>query len=383
MAMFRRSACVTRSLNYSSFALVKRPNLAIVAVLVLFVLSACSGGSGGAAPTGADGGAADASTSGGTDAGGAGCTLGTAVVSNATAVDTISAHGDHILYIDRSVGPSGNLPTSKAGALKQKNIDGSGETTLYAAPASKTVLSYLATADEIYLLQAEGVSPAAAVLYTMPSTGGTPTPVHTTQTFDALLAYPFAADGDNLFVFSPQLSGSHMQIHRVSISTGTDVVIADKDTLVFIGNQLKDGKVWFAAGQGGGGVFNVDSNASAPSSAAALTSDTCNHLLVGSTFFLCTSGDTNRYDSSGTKVGQFQLPGSNNPAAVLLDGDTAYSIPRLNAAPYEIHSVSVSTGHSMLAACGRGFVSSITYDATNLVWKENGPSGPTIVRVAR
>jgi hypothetical protein len=305
------------------------------------------------------------------------------VVTNATSVRSISAHGDHILYIDSSVGPSGNFPGSKAGALKQMNIDGSGETTLYAAPASTTVASYFATADKIYLLSAEGVSPAAALLYTLPLTGGALTPVPTTQKFDSLLSYLFAADGDNVFVFSPTLSGSRMQIHRVSISSGADVVIADKDTLVFIGNQLKDGKVWFAAGQGIGGVFTVDANVSAPSSAAALTTDTCNNLLAGTSFFLCTSGDTNRYDTSGRKIGRFQLPGSNGPAAVALDGDIAYSIPRHNEAPYEINAVSVSTGRSTLAACGRGMISSLVYDATNLVWKENGPSGPTVVRVAR
>jgi hypothetical protein len=414
---------VTRAPIRVSFTVVSRAHFAIAAVLVPFVLSACSGGAG--TPTGADGGGAGGAgggtggagggagggtggagggaggagggtggagggaggaggSTGGTGGGtGGGCVFGTAVVPSAGSVDTISAHGDTLLYVDRSVGPSGNFPGEKAGALKQMNIDGSGETTLYAAPASTSIRSYLATTDEIYLLQVEGVSPAAAVLYTLPRAGGTPTPVPTTQRFDSLLSYPFAANGDSLFIFSPQVSGSHMQIHRVSISTGADVVIADKDTLVFTGNQLSDGKVWFAAGQGSGGVFAVDATASAPSSAAAVTTDTCGYLLVGSTFFLCTSGDTNRYDPSGTKTGPFQLPGSNNPAAVLLDGDTVYSIPRLDTPPYEIHAVSVSTGQSRLAACGRGFISSLTLDATNLVWKENGPSGPTVVRVSR
>jgi hypothetical protein len=344
----------------------------VVAMTLVLSISACSGGGGSPTP--------DASTP---DAGGPACALGTVIVPDATNIDTVSAHGDQVLYVDRSLGPTGSFPGTQTGALVQRNVDGSGETTLYTGPAGTSLRSYLATADTIYLLQSESGSPATAVLYTMPRAGGALTPVPTTAQFDALLSYLFAANGGDVFIFSPQVTGSLQQIHRVTISTGADVVIAEKDTLVFIGTQLRDGKVWFAADQGLGGVFTVDASATAPSSAPALTTDTCFNLLGGPTFFLCKSGDTSRYDLSGVDTGVFPLPGSNGPVAVALDGDTVYSIPSRDVAPYEIYAVAVSTGASTRVACGRGFITALAYDATNLLWKENGPSGRALVRVAR
>jgi hypothetical protein len=306
-------------------------------------------------------------------------------VVDAAGVDSVSLEGGKILYIDRNAGPSGSFPLSKAGILSQVETDGSGTTTLYAPPAGKNVHAYVATASTIHLLVTETQMDGQSmnVLYTMPRAGGTLTAVPTTQKFDGLLSYPFAVEGDNVYVVSTVTAPAVNRIYRVSISTGTATVIAEKDGLVFVSPQLVGGKVWFVAGQGNGGVYSVPADATGPS-ATAVTMDFCPHLQVGAGFFLCTPADVVRYDLAGTRTGPFysSVPDVREPGyAARIDGDSVYIVPAVNAAPNAIWSVPVAGGAPVQVACARGAVSSFALDATNLVWKEVGTGH--VVRVAR
>lgn len=368
-----------------------------VGLAVLSLLAACSddgaaGSSSGTTAAG-DGGTSSSSSSSGSVSDAGDCRFGYALLADANNTDSYELQGDKVLFVDRGVGGSGANFGARSGAIKEVDFEGNPPTTLYAAPDGKNVSTYFATATTIYLLQSESSTNPVNVLYTVPRAGGAATPVPTAQTFDSLLSHPFAAQGDDVFVVSAVTSPSTNRIYRINVTTGATTVIAEKEGLVIVGAQLVSGKVWFVAGQGNGGVYQVAADATAPS-ATLVTNDFCPHLTVGSSAFLCDPGDVKRYalDGSGATL-FFQRP-ANDPDLMIRAGvpggivnDDVFLVPALNAEPFNIWQQPLGGSAHTRVACSRGVPFEFRADARSLVWKESGAGGGApgsrLVRVGR
>ena len=267
--------------------------------------------------------------------------------------------GDAVYFIDRTVGPDSQL--GPLGGIRKVGVDGSASTLLYTATESQSFADLWVEDDLIYFIMSDyKADDDGAMVYSLPIAGGTPKPVSTdSPNFDELAADIIASEDGFLYV------AEGTTISRVEKSTGVTTQIVSLSTLIFYGNQLYDGKLWFSPEQGLDGIAYVSKDSVKATTVSKYSTAGCMlGLSVNAGGVFC---GTDRVEENGKKTDLSDKLGGESAMSPPILGKVFLSqsggrYPIIEADP-------VSFEHKTLA-CGNSWPQRIRADSTHVYWVE-------------
>jgi hypothetical protein len=261
--------------------------------------------------------------------------------------------------------------TGHASNIRHVEADGSVDEVVYAAPAQDYGLQSLwVTETTAYFIEQDPAGDAA--LYRVALTGGTKTLV-STKKYASGSATIAGVDAASAYVITS--TGGGNELRRVSLSDGSETVIAAHTGLAFKDPQIVGRDIWFMANSGLDGYFKAPLDAST-SSAVQVSSETCRYQMsVTSAGVFCSSA-----------TGLWLMPLSGAPSSRVLeldggvdvsrpDGDFVYLLPlATNDIRKALRKYPIAGGSPTDVACDRSTMKDLVFDATGVYWLETDAS---------
>jgi hypothetical protein len=295
------------------------------------------------------------------------------------AVRSLQVAGDQLVFVDDKGGVADGR--AMTGAILRLDRNGGEPTTLYEAPISMSVMNLVVGGDTVYFLLSEWVDyEHLAFLYAVPLAGGGAVRVSGTESpgFDWLFGRVFAVDDEFAYVVDAR---SNQTLLRVSLTDGSETVIAAHDGLAITQAQKLGDTIWYTPSQGIDGIWRVPVDAEDASAAVRVGTGLCTVRMIATDkgIYCGQLLRLDKYDLDGESYATVldlrdEDPGAIGPSEPY--GSTLYVYPL--ASPTEgrpLRRLDTRTDETEIVGCDLRSVRNLTVGEDDVYWVETRDDG--------